>query len=83
MASKRPRRAHPPAFGERFMWQDEDELRISPCLSCVHKHTTGATCTAFPAGIPDDILLSRHDHRTRYTGDHGIRYRAVADEEKA
>ena len=49
----------------------------------MHKHTTGATCTAFPAGIPDDILMSRHDHQTRYSGDHGIRYQAVADEEEA
>jgi hypothetical protein len=68
---------------DRFSWDDDDELEISPCLSCVHKHTTGATCTAFPTGIPDDILLTRHDHRTRYKGDHGIRYQAVADEEEA
>jgi hypothetical protein len=84
MSSKRRRRPRqPPAFGERFLWTDDDELRISPCISCVHKHTTGATCTAFPAGIPDDILMSRHDHQTRYSGDHGIRYQAVADEEEA
>ena len=65
------------AFGERLMWQDEDELRASPCLSCRQKSPTGATCTAFPAGIPDDILLARHDHRTPYRGDHGIRYEFV------
>jgi hypothetical protein len=62
------------AFGERFMWQDDDKLRISPCLSCVHKDLDGATCTAFPAGIPEDILMSRHNHRTPYKGDQGITY---------
>jgi hypothetical protein len=30
MASKRQRRPHQLAFGERFMWQDDDELRMSP-----------------------------------------------------
>jgi hypothetical protein len=62
------------AFGARFLWTDADALRVSPCLSCVHKHTTGATCTAFPAGIPDDILLRCHEHRTLYPGDQGITY---------
>jgi hypothetical protein len=67
---RRPPRAQPSPFGARFLWTDADDLRVSSCLSCVHKHTTGATCTAFPA----DILLARHDHRTPYPGDHGVRY---------
>jgi hypothetical protein len=74
---RRPPLAQHSAFGARFMWTDEDELRISPCISCAHKHTTGATCTAFPAGIPDDIPMRRHEHRTPYPGDQGVQYEAT------
>jgi hypothetical protein len=74
---RRPPRAQRSAFGARFLWTDADALRVSPCLSCVHKHTTGATCTAFPAGIPDNILMRRHNHRTPYPGDQGIQYEAA------
>jgi hypothetical protein len=35
-----------------------------------------AVCDAFSTalGIPWDILLSKHDHREPYSGDHGILY---------
>jgi hypothetical protein len=31
-------------------------------------------CTAFPDGIPNEILLSRADHRQPFAGDNGIRF---------
>jgi hypothetical protein len=71
--------SQPSPFGACFLWTDANDLRVSPCLSCVHKHTTGATCTAFPTGIPDDILMRRYDHRTPYPGDQGVQYEAATE----
>jgi len=47
------------------------------CLKCRHlnpSHQGPMRCTAFPARIPDPILLMDHDHRNAYPGDQGIRY---------
>lgn len=42
----------------------------SLCESC--KRRTGLdACTAFPGGIPVDILASMADHRKPYPGDYG------------
>ncbi|MCD0452023.1 hypothetical protein LO762_22930 [Actinocorallia sp. API 0066] len=32
-------------------------------------------CRAFPDGVPEDIRLRGYDHRRRYPGDNGVRYR--------
>lgn len=61
---------------DRFTWQP-GEFQISLCVSCVHKHTTGATCKAFPNGIPDAILTGEHDHHKPYKGDKNIQYKAI------
>jgi hypothetical protein len=50
---------------------------IPICFRC--KYFQGATdqidkCAAFPEGIPDEILLMKHNHRKPYPGDHGIRF---------
>lgn len=48
------------------------------CLKCRHfkllldEHWF--KCTAFPMGIPNDIIYGRHDHRKKYQGDKGIRF---------
>lgn len=46
------------------------------CIGC--KHLTGdlrePKCAAFPAGIPNEILLSRADHRKSFPGDQGITF---------
>ena len=48
-------------------------MQSDQCISC--KHYQGAlTCTAFPEGIPFEILSGEHDHAEAYPGDGGIRY---------
>jgi hypothetical protein len=47
---------------------------ISQCVHCAHKQPGGATCAAFPQGIPRPILENRHDHSLPYPGDHNIRF---------
>ena len=43
------------------------------CTFC--KHAKGnKICDAFPSGIPADIWLGKHDHKTPYQGDKGIMF---------
>lgn len=51
------------------------------CLWCRHSNIRPGeteyldyTCTAFPEGIPDEILDNRFDHRRPLEGDHGIQF---------
>jgi hypothetical protein len=54
------------------------------CLDCKHLNTdpeTGRsdfTCAAYPAGIPQDILLNERWHDRPQEGDHGTQF-APAD----
>jgi len=41
---------------------------IGPTIDPVHY------CTAFPRGIPDDILTGKNLHKNPYPDDDGIRY---------
>jgi hypothetical protein len=45
---------------------------------CRHKSKGSRTCSAFPDGIPEVILLNLHDHREPYPGDNGVRFTPVA-----
>lgn len=65
--------------GLRFVSTPDDEIHLSPCPDCLHKHLSRATCDAFPDGIPDAILRGRHQHRTPVAGDHGIQFEPLND----
>lgn len=46
------------------------------CVGCKHLRRGGAkmACTAFPEGIPREIIESEKDHRKPYPGDDHVRY---------
>lgn len=43
------------------------------CFEC-KRHFGDLTCDAFPDGIPQEIVLSEHDHRKPFVGDDGFRF---------
>jgi hypothetical protein len=55
------------------------------CSGCTHLHSDliDATCTAFPDGIPWDILLSKADHRQLFPGDHNLQFEPKSAEDEA
>ncbi|MDQ2810166.1 MAG: hypothetical protein M3Z04_25080 [Chloroflexota bacterium] len=63
-----------PSDPGRFLWDDDDEVVCSPCMTCIHKYMDGPTCKAFPKGIPQAIISRENDHTQPYPGDHGIQY---------
>jgi hypothetical protein len=68
---------------------DERWRLMSPtCRTCRHRHwdvrnwRVHATCDAFPEGIPIEIWNGQHPHRTPFTGDHGIRFEPMTEEDE-
>lgn len=58
---------------DRFTWQEGD-LVVSQCLNCKWKFLGQPGCSAFPRGIPMEIMSNRVDHTLPYLGDHGIQF---------
>jgi len=50
---------------------------LSQCIFCQHLDATANTCSAFPSGIPEKILLNEISHQKPYSGDHGITFKAA------
>lgn len=48
------------------------------CTKCAHftpgQGETPPSCTAFPEGIPDEIIRQGFDHRNEFPGDGGVRF---------
>lgn len=58
-------------------------LVIPICESCTHLGpgpAGGFACTAFPAGIPDEIYPGGFDHRQPFPGDGGVRWEMSTEE---
>lgn len=55
---------------------------MSQCSACANLRPAGPhlTCTAFPAGIPEEVELNEFDHRQPISGDNGVRWTALAGE---
>lgn len=52
------------------------------CTGCIHFHSDGSTCQAFPKGIPSEVRRGEVDHHKSYKGDHGIQFDPVKKEKK-
>jgi len=48
------------------------------CLWCTH-FNRDYSCSAFPEGIPNDILFKFVDHRKPVAGDNGIRFQSTGE----
>ena len=52
---------------------------VFQCQVCKH-YLGGGYCEAFMERVPHAILRGKHDHRTPYPGDNGIRFEAVKED---
>ena len=60
---------------------DGEGISISYCAWCLHKHSGGATCEAFPEGIPMDILTNKVLHNKPIAFDKGYLFTPYVESE--
>ena len=54
-------------------------MMIQPqCGACKH-YDEDLECKAFPFGIPDEILINKHDHTKPFPNDNGIRFEPIKE----
>jgi len=54
------------------------------CMGCKNYNRLDAdklSCTAFPQGIPDKIIMGEVSHREHVEGDKGIKFEPLSQEE--
>ena len=64
---------------------EDDKMQavsVGICHECFHRLDI-FNCTAFPQGIPKEILMGDVDHHEPYPGDHGIQFKQKADVQPA
>ena len=59
-------------FSDSKRW-DELKLFTSQCNDCLFYYGSGK-CSAYPEGIPEDVLKNHTWHNRELPGDHGIQY---------
>lgn len=62
---------------------DKKLLKIASCVYCKHRTTKrgeAAKCSAFPEGIPRNILGGNEYHLDNIEGDNGICYEPLSED---
>ena len=76
----RQKRKHLESLGIHPSWSAQlapDRISEPLCLFCIHfcqNTDVDLGCTAFPDGIPKQIISGQIGHQKPYPGDHGILY---------
>ena len=47
------------------------------CSLCKHCYDSSFDCKAYPNGIPEEILIGKHDHKYPYSDDNGIIFEPI------
>ena len=65
------------AEGEKFTDIQLEDLDSPICNKCFHYKKRTLVCTAYPNGIPFQILQNLADHTKPYPEDNGIRFKKI------
>ena len=65
--------------GEKFTDIDLSDMDAPICNQCKHfnRVSLNMICTAYPKGIPIQIIKSIVDHKTPFINDNGVRFEPI------
>lgn len=71
-------------YVDKFAWNaySDDKLWLSQCAWC-RRYNDGASCEAFPAGIPSEITENKVSHFKPVEGDGGVVFEPKAGADAA